>query len=65
MNETGGSKLREQTGPERQRHPPLREFARQALWDTVALSALAFVEEQLEIDGARFAERVIPGGGRD
>lgn len=41
---------------------PLREFARQALWDTVVLSGLAFVEEQLETErtalcGPRYAHR--------
>jgi hypothetical protein len=29
---------------------PLRELAQEALWDTVMLSGLAFVEEALEAD---------------
>lgn len=57
MKETGRSKVQEQTRQE-QRPLPLKEFARQALWDTVVLSGLAFVEEQLE------AERTVLCGPR-
>ena len=59
MNKAGRSKVQEQTGP-RPRYLPLREFARTALWDTVMLSGLAFVEEELEAErtalcGPRYA----------
>jgi putative transposase len=59
MKKIGRSKVQEQTRRQ-QRYLPLREFARQALWDTVVLSGLAFVEEELEAErtalcGARYA----------
>jgi transposase-like protein len=59
MRKTGRSTGKEQTG-DRQRYLPLREFAREALWDTVMVSGLAFVEEALEAErsalcGARYA----------
>lgn len=59
MRKIGRSRVQEQTRP-RQRYLPLREFAREALWDTVMLSGLAFVEEELEAErtalcGPRYA----------
>jgi len=59
MRKIGKSKAVGQTG-HRQRYLPLREFAREALWDTVVLSGLAFVEEELEAErtalcGPRYA----------
>ena len=49
MNKAGRSKIQEQTGL-RPRYLPLRELAREALWDTMMLSGLAFVEEELEAE---------------
>jgi hypothetical protein len=59
MRKIGRSKAEEQTR-QRQRYLPLREFARAALWDTVVLSGLAVVEEELEAErtalcGPRYA----------
>lgn len=59
MRKIDRSKGKEQTGA-RQRYLPLSEFAREALWDTVMLSGLAFVEEALEAErsglcGPRYA----------
>src|SRR5271167_590527 len=59
MRKIGRSKVQEQT-EQRQQFLPLREFAREALWDTVVLSGLAFVEEALEAErtalcGRRYA----------
>ncbi len=59
MSKTGRSRGREQTAP-RQRYLPLKQFAREALWDTVVFSGLAFVEEELEAErtalcGPRYA----------
>jgi putative transposase len=58
MRETGRSRVQEQAGG--QRYLPLREFAREALWDTVVLSGLAYMEEVLEAErstacGERYA----------
>jgi hypothetical protein len=62
MRKIGRSKVEEQTRRRQQYlpHLPLREFAREALWDTVVLSGLAFVEEELEAErtalcGPRYA----------
>jgi hypothetical protein len=49
IRKIGRSKAQEQTG-QPQRYLPLREFGREALWDTVVLSGLAFVEEELEAE---------------
>jgi putative transposase len=49
MRKIGRSKAEGQTG-QRQRCLPLRELAREALWDTVMLSGLVFVEEELEAE---------------
>jgi len=59
VRKIGRSKVQEQTRRQ-QRYLPLREFAREALWDTVVLSGLVFVEEELEAErtalcGARYA----------
>src|SRR5215472_8053726 len=59
MRKIGRSKVQEQTRGQ-PRYLPLREFAREALWDTVVLSGLAFVEEELEAErtalcGPRYA----------
>jgi putative transposase len=59
MRKIGRSKAEGQTG-HRPRYLPLREFAREALWDTMVLSGLAFVEEELEAErtalcGPRYA----------
>jgi hypothetical protein len=52
----GGSRIGRSKGQgqtrQRQQYLPLREFAREALWDTVVLSGLAFVEEELEAERA-------------
>ncbi len=58
MRKTGKSRVEEQASP--QRYLPLKEFAREALWDTVVLSGLAYAEEALEeerraICGERYA----------
>jgi transposase-like protein len=59
MRKIGRSRDKEQ--PERgQRYLPLKQFAREALWDTVVYSGLAFVEEELEAErtalcGPRYA----------
>ena len=47
MRKSGGSAGREQGG-ERRRYLPLKEFAREALWETVMASGPAFVEEAPE-----------------
>ena len=67
MRKIGRSKVQEQTRRQ-QRYLPLREFAREALWDTVVLSGLVFVEEELEAErtalcGARVT-RISPGARR-
>jgi putative transposase len=59
MRKIGRSKVEEQTRRQQQ-YLPLREFAREALWDTVMLSGLAFVAEELEAErsalcGPRYA----------
>src|SRR5215469_15366004 len=59
MRKIGRSKAEGQTG-HRPRYLPLKEFAREALWDTMVLSGLAFVEEELEAErtalcGPRYA----------
>ena len=59
MRKTGRSLVEEQT-PSGQRYLPLKEFAREALWETVMLSGLAFAEEELEAErtalcGPRYA----------
>src|SRR5262249_19236811 len=59
MRKIGRSKVQEQTRGQQQ-YLPLREFAREALWDTVVLSGWAFVEEELEAErtalcGPRYA----------
>jgi putative transposase len=59
MRKTGKTGVEEQTGSG-QRYLPLREFAREALWETVMLSGLAFAEEALEAErtalcGPRYA----------
>jgi hypothetical protein len=48
---------------------PLREFAREALWETVMLSGLAFAEEALEAErtalcGPRYAHDAGPAAMR-
>jgi putative transposase len=58
MAKTGRSRIQEQAGA--QRYLPLKEFAREALWDTVVLSGLAYMEEVLEAErsavcGERYA----------
>ena len=59
MRKIGRSRDKEQ--PERgQRYLPLKQLAREALWDTVVYSGLAFVEEELEAErtalcGPRYA----------
>ena len=66
MRKIGRSKVQEQTRRQ-QRYLPLREFAREALWDTVVLSGLVFVEEELEAERTRYAVRVTrisPGARR-
>jgi putative transposase len=57
VNKNGKSRGREQSA-ERQPLLPLRGLAREALWDTVMISGLAFVEDELE------AERVALCGQR-
>ena len=59
MGKTGRGTGKEQTGAG-PRYLALKEFAREALWDTVMLSGLAFVEEELEAErtalcGPRYA----------
>jgi len=59
MRKTGRSTDKEQTGG-RQRYLPLKEFAREALWDRVMVAGLAIVEEALEAErtalcGPRYA----------
>ncbi len=59
MRKTGRSKDKEQTGAA-QRYLPLKEFAREVLWDTVVLSGIACAEKGLEAErtalcGARYA----------
>jgi len=49
MRKTGRSTDKEQTGG-RQRYLPVKEFAREALWDRVMVAGLAFVEEALEAE---------------
>jgi putative transposase len=49
MRKTGRTWVKEQT-ESGQRYLPLREFAREALWETVMLSGLAFAEEALEAE---------------
>ena len=51
MRKTGRSRAGEQTGS-RQRHLPLSEFFRDALWDTVVVSGFEFAREQLETERA-------------
>jgi transposase-like protein len=58
VRKTGKSRVEEQTRP--QRYLPLKEFAREALWDTVIFSGLAYAEAALEeerraICGERYA----------
>jgi hypothetical protein len=48
MAKTGRSRIQEQAGG--QQYLPLKEFAREALWDTVVLSGLAYMEEVLEAE---------------
>ena len=59
MNKNGKRRGREQSAP-RQLMLPLRGLARAALWDTVVISGLALVEEEMEAEraalcGARYA----------
>ena len=51
MNKNGKSRGREQSA-QRQLMLPLRGLARAALWDTVVISGLAFVEEEMEAERA-------------
>ncbi|HLW70247.1 MAG TPA: hypothetical protein VKS22_06460 [Candidatus Binataceae bacterium] len=48
MRKNGNKGKWEQSGTPRQLRLPLRELAREALWDTVVISGLAFVEDALE-----------------
>jgi hypothetical protein len=57
MSKIGKGRGREQSG-QGQLRLPLRGLAREALWDTVVISGLAFVEEELE------AERAVVCGPR-
>lgn len=52
MRKNGKKGKREQSGRARQLRLPLRELAREALWDTVVISGLAFVEDALEAERA-------------
>jgi hypothetical protein len=61
VNKNGKRRGREQSA-ERQAMLPLRGLAREALWDTVMISGLAFVEEELEAErmalcGQRYARQ--------
>ena len=47
VNKNGKSRGREQSA-QKQLILPLRGLARAALWDTVVISGLAFVEEEME-----------------
>ena len=47
MNKNGKSRGREQSA-QRQVTLPLHGLARAALWDTVVISGMAFVEEEME-----------------
>jgi hypothetical protein len=49
VNKNGKRRGREQS-TERQPQLPLRGLARKALWDTVMISGLAFVEDELEVE---------------
>ena len=51
MNKNGKSRGREQSA-QKQLMLPLRGLARAALWDTVVISGLAFVEEEMEAERA-------------
>ena len=51
MNKNGKSRGREQSA-QKQLILPLRGLARAALWDTVVISGLAFVEEEMEAERA-------------
>ncbi len=58
MRKTGKSRVREQART--QRYLPLKDWAREALWDTVIFSGLAYAEEALEAErsaicGERYA----------
>jgi hypothetical protein len=58
VRKTGKSRAEEQARA--QRYLPLKDFAREALWDTVIFSGLAYAEEALEeerraICGERYA----------
>lgn len=65
MNKNGKSRGREQSA-QRQVTLALRGLARAALWDSVVISGLAFVEEEMEgeraeLCGPRYAHRAEPG----
>ena len=51
MNKNGKRRGREQSA-QKQLMLPLRGLARAALWDTVVISGLAFVEEEMEAERA-------------
>ena len=51
VNKNGKSRGREQSA-QKQLMLPLRGLARAALWDTVVISGLAFVEEEMEAERA-------------
>ena len=51
MNKNGKSRGREQSAPNQLRLP-LRGLARAALWDTVMIAGLGFVEEEMEAERA-------------
>lgn len=62
MNKNGKSRGREQRA-QGQLRPPLRGLAREALWDTVVISGLAFMEDELEAErtalcGPRYAHLI-------
>ena len=68
MRKIGRSKVQAQTHGQQQ-YLPLREFAREALWDTVVLAGLGFVQEELERErtglcGERYAHQEGRQAGR-
>ena len=56
VNKNGKRRGREQSA-QKQLMLPLRGLARAALWDTVVISGLAFVEEEMERSVLRCADR--------
>ena len=63
MNQNGKSRGREQSA-QKQLMLPLRGLARAALWDTVVISGLAFVEEEMEAGARRVVRAALrPFGG--